>query len=795
MAEITPIESIINPGNAVETTEVVNNNPVLTSVFAGNEVHTTHNTVPQVQTIIQDDVSSITNIIYGDWDVVWSVNGQTGDVLLDVVMADFIPHFTYQKNAVIHYLGKLYRAIDNIITGDEFNPEQWEELTAGAGTLPYTSLERLGSYLYRISFENIPEYDGGTITPAGCSSLVSGGKLYRNLDWYYDESPTFLVQCKGFMGTAINNAITDTNLEVQELAKLPSRMTDGINDYGIMTSAHVLYNDWDWHGSGTKTVPLATITYHILTKVKSMETIEDDLADIIPNISVNATLEASEYLMQFVITDGTTTYVLTPPTTSDGAYSLVNITENPKLTNFRWVEHETVVRNADYMQDRPTGVERWNEMTEDFSQLRFTKCYEQPTRLSEFIGLRETTKDSTDAELMEIYETAHAMYLERERDGSLWQTTHSVIYSQKGLEALFVQENWHRNFAAPAGEKGDKGDTGDTGPQGPQGPAGADGLTTSVSINSTTHIQSGGNINLGNNYVQDANYIHTDNNYTTAEKNDVAEIDGIVGKIPTQATASNQLADKDFVNSSINSVTAFYITIDVQGTQFATKAQLDATTVFYSGGEARTPTRNDYCIVLADETKTDPVTGESPTTRYIFQNNHWEFQYVVNKTTLTAAQLAAVNSGITAAGVTKLSGIQAGAEVNVQTNWNQTDNSADDFLKNKPNNIVYFSEDGEMEPETPWVETSMIVDGAVSTNKLANNSVTISKILMQGIFDAIYPVGSIYASVSLDTAEKCTTLLAVLGSPGELGECLLGLMQHRQNLIRWKKLVVLRHIH
>lgn len=36
---------------------------------------------------------------------------------------------------------------------------------------------------------------------------------------------------------------------------------------------------------------------------------------------------------------------------------------------------------------------------------------------------------------------------------------------------------------------------------------------------------------------------------------------------------------------------------------------------------------------------------------------------------------------------TKLAGIEAGAEVNVQSNWTQSDNSADDYIKNKPSII------------------------------------------------------------------------------------------------------------
>lgn len=309
-----------------------------------------------------------------------------------------------------------------------------------------SSIERIASYLYKITFRDIPEYTGTEVATPACSSFVQNGKLYRNLDWYYDEAPSFLVKCKGFEGIAIDNSLTDTVLDMHKLAQLPYRITDGSNDNGIMCSAHILFNDWDWHGSGNKTVPLSTITYHILTKVQSMDSIESDLADVIANISVNQTLEDSEYLMQFLISDGVTTYALLPPTTSSGTYSLVDITENPKLTNFRWVDSETVERSADYMQDRPTGVERWNAMPCNMQELRFTKCYESPDRLSEFIGINDTDKTATDEELTAIYTLAHNKYLERTRNGELWQTVHSAVYSSNGLEELYVQENWDKNY-------------------------------------------------------------------------------------------------------------------------------------------------------------------------------------------------------------------------------------------------------------------------------------------------------------------------------------------------------------
>ena len=99
--------------------------------------------------------------------------------------------------------------------------------------------------------------------------------------------------------------------------------------------------------------------------------------------------------------------------------------------------------------------------------------------------------------------------------------------------------------------------------------------------------------------------------------------------------------DKNYIDDSINSVPAYYITKNAQGDQWATYAELAAASTFYSGWVARTPTRNDYTIVLADENH------DNATTRYIYQWNQWEYQYTVNETALTQSQLDALNSWIT----------------------------------------------------------------------------------------------------------------------------------------------------
>ncbi|MEG1565310.1 MAG: hypothetical protein RR342_01030 [Bacilli bacterium] len=155
-----------------------------------------------------------------------------------------------------------------------------------------------------------------------------------------------------------------------------------------------------------------------------------------------------------------------------------------------------------------------------------------------------------------------------------------------------------------------------------------------------------------NSYPLSSNILLTKSDIGLANVDNTSDIDkpistatqsaltNITVKIPTAASSSNQLADKAFVNSSINALAAFYITSNASGDAFATKAALTSGPWYYAGA-TRTPTNNDYAIVLADETQ------NNATTRYSYQGNQWAFQYIVNNTPFTQAQLDALNSGIT----------------------------------------------------------------------------------------------------------------------------------------------------
>ena len=126
----------------------------------------------------------------------------------------------------------------------------------------------------------------------------------------------------------------------------------------------------------------------------------------------------------------------------------------------------------------------------------------------------------------------------------------------------------------------------------------------------------------------------------TTNQNDISEIQG---KIPSAATTTNQLADKAFVNSTVTTLLARYITASASGDSFATNAALVAGP-YYLDGTAITSANlnnNDYAMVMEDETH------DNKPARYIWSGTQWSFQYVLNNTTFTQAQVDAMNSTIT----------------------------------------------------------------------------------------------------------------------------------------------------
>ena len=125
----------------------------------------------------------------------------------------------------------------------------------------------------------------------------------------------------------------------------------------------------------------------------------------------------------------------------------------------------------------------------------------------------------------------------------------------------------------------------------------------------------------------------------TAVNGVASRVSTLESYIPAQASASNQLADKDFVNSSIATNTATF-----RGT----------VTSVAGLSQIINADKNDYAFVIDKD-----ADGNTVYNRYKYDGAVWTFEYALNNSSFTAAQWEAINSGITAGKISQYDGYAA----------------------------------------------------------------------------------------------------------------------------------------
>lgn len=147
----------------------------------------------------------------------------------------------------------------------------------------------------------------------------------------------------------------------------------------------------------------------------------------------------------------------------------------------------------------------------------------------------------------------------------------------------------------------------------------------------------------------------------------IIDISAIESLIPDTASPTNKLADRDFVNSTMNSIAAWKLyKNNIQG-DFSTAADIqsfasaetDTNLVFYRADkQLHHSTPNDYAVVLSDETAPSPYTGQTTRWKNFLQSDGvstvWGYELPMG-IAFTASQNAAINSGITSGMVDGLS--------------------------------------------------------------------------------------------------------------------------------------------
>lgn len=167
-----------------------------------------------------------------------------------------------------------------------------------------------------------------------------------------------------------------------------------------------------------------------------------------------------------------------------------------------------------------------------------------------------------------------------------------------------------------------------------------------------------------------ATKVFVSNNYATK-----AAVYAIQALIPTTATADNQLADKDFVNSSIATATA-----EFRGS-FTSLDELKDT----SGN------LNDYAFYLHKDS-----VGNSIVDRYKWTTAGWLYEYTLNNSSFTAEQWAALNSAITATLVNSYNSHLNNSTIHITANertaWNNKWDYNEDTIKGIKVNAAVLSD-------------------------------------------------------------------------------------------------------
>lgn len=121
-------------GSSIETQ--ITDGPTLVSQMNNNvqAIQSVVQDVPQIQTVLTDNVVNVSSIINAPFIEVTSVNGMTGDVVVEPIIEDFQSNHYYLKNTMINYNGQIYWAKNTFTSGSSFNASDWNAVSISIST-------------------------------------------------------------------------------------------------------------------------------------------------------------------------------------------------------------------------------------------------------------------------------------------------------------------------------------------------------------------------------------------------------------------------------------------------------------------------------------------------------------------------------------------------------------------------------------------------------------------------------------------------------------------------------------
>lgn len=147
--------------------------------------------------------------------------------------------------------------------------------------------------------------------------------------------------------------------------------------------------------------------------------------------------------------------------------------------------------------------------------------------------------------------------------------------------------------------------------------------------------------------VDDTNQYNKFLNATEVQdiNNIIEDVHDIQELIPNQASDTNQLADKDYVNDGIQSGLAYF------DGNWASYSAIPNTVAGFTSLNLIEPGNGNYLVVLDDETHNNECWRYKYTAQEgaVYDKNNWHAEYRLNESPFTLAEMQAIQSGATSA--------------------------------------------------------------------------------------------------------------------------------------------------
>lgn len=335
----------------------------------------------------------------------------------------------------------------------------------------YGMPRKVAPFLYEIHYDDYTpnptvELAGGTIA-SGCSAVRNGNFYGRNLDFYYNNMPQFVVHIAAKPGRYASLAVcgcpdfSDQELfacstETFFMERIPNFVYDGINEKGVACNVNVVPAKDTAPLTGTNPGAPRICSWALLRVILDQAASAREAIELLGRYDIVGTM--GTYNFHYMICDKKDTFIV------EIIDNKLVCIEQKIMVNFyhslpKVTPHGSGVERYQILKENYAEGNTWDGMANLLKRVRYSRAYQldtQPPWYSEFVGMKdaksgvELTNDNKPADVLPVIQPMNARFVHRDRDSNdkaVWITVSNSTYDlEKRALRLVVQENYNDVF-------------------------------------------------------------------------------------------------------------------------------------------------------------------------------------------------------------------------------------------------------------------------------------------------------------------------------------------------------------